>query len=122
MRFLLDESADQRLIAFLTERGHDATAVALHYPNALPDRQVLALARRERRVLITNDRDFGELIFRERLRHHGVLLFRLRSTNLAVKEARLDFVFRQYRDRLSEFLTVTETRVRPERAEQLASS
>ena len=113
MRFLLDESADYRLISFLTERGHDATAVARHYPHALPDRQVLALARRERRVLITNDRDFGELIFREGLRHYGILFFRLRTTSLAVKQARLDFVLRHYADRLSEFLTVTEARVRP---------
>jgi predicted nuclease of predicted toxin-antitoxin system len=53
MRFLLDESAEARLAAFLTARGHDAT-----------------------RILITNDKDFGELVVRERHPHAGVILFR----------------------------------------------
>jgi predicted nuclease of predicted toxin-antitoxin system len=112
MRFLLDESADLRLLPFLTELGHDATAVARDYPNALADREVLALARRERRVLITNDLDFGELVVRIGLPHRGVVLFRLSTTSLAAKEERLEFVLTRYHDRLSEFLTVTDGRVR----------
>lgn len=116
MKFLLDESADQRLIDFLAERGHDVTAIARDYPNALPDRQVLSLARRERRVLITNDLDFGDLIVRERLAHRGVILFRLRNTSLAGKQRRLEFVLANYQDRLDEFLTVTDDRVRSRRS------
>jgi predicted nuclease of predicted toxin-antitoxin system len=38
---------------------------------------VLAIATAEQRVLLTNDKDFGELIFRRRLPHAGVILFRL---------------------------------------------
>jgi predicted nuclease of predicted toxin-antitoxin system len=53
VKFLLDESVDVRLAAFLTERGHDVKAVARDVPSALEDRQVLRLALGERRVLIT---------------------------------------------------------------------
>ena len=76
MRFLLDESAEARIAAILTEQGHDVTRIGRDYPPSLPDEDVLALAERERRILITNDKDFGELVFRERHPHAGVVLFR----------------------------------------------
>jgi predicted nuclease of predicted toxin-antitoxin system len=90
VKFLLDESVDARLAPFLTDRGHDVKAVARDYPNALEDREVVGLALGERRVLITNDLDFGELIVREGLGHSGVIVFRLHSTSLALKQARLE--------------------------------
>ncbi len=44
MKFLLDESAEFRLAAFLTNLGHDVTAIAVNYPSALRDPDVLATA------------------------------------------------------------------------------
>jgi predicted nuclease of predicted toxin-antitoxin system len=112
VRFLLDESVDARLAAFLTDRGHDVKAVAREYPSALKDREVLGLALGERRVLITNELDFGELIVREGLAHSGVILFRLHSTSLALKQARLESLLKRHEDQLGGFLVVTEGRVR----------
>ena len=54
MRFLADESFELRLVVFLRSLGHDATVIGLDYPPSLPDRDVLAIAFLERRVLITN--------------------------------------------------------------------
>ncbi len=51
MRFLLDESADFPLAAYLRGLGHDVTAIARDYPHALKDREVLAIAQREQRIL-----------------------------------------------------------------------
>jgi predicted nuclease of predicted toxin-antitoxin system len=76
MRFLLDESAEARIGVFLTERGHDATRIGRDYPLSLPDEEVLALARGEQRILITNDKDFGELVFHQHHPHAGVIFFR----------------------------------------------
>jgi predicted nuclease of predicted toxin-antitoxin system len=73
LRFLLDESVDVRLRAFLASRGHDVTAVALDYQPALSDEDVLALSVSEERTLITNDKDFGDLVFHRGLRHAGVI-------------------------------------------------
>ena len=112
MKFLLDESVDVRLAAFLSERGHDVKAVARDFPNALDDRQVLRLALGERRVLITDDKDFGELIVRERLGHSGVILFRLHSTSLGLRQERLQSLLERDEGDLREFLVVTESRVR----------
>ena len=112
MKFLLDESVDVRLVAFLKERGHDVKAIARDYPSALEDRHVLRLALGERRALITNDLDFGELVVREGLGHSGVILFRLQSTSLALQRARLDALLRRHEGRITDFLVVTESRVR----------
>lgn len=63
MRFLLDESVEYRLAAYLSDHGHDVTAIAHDYPASIDDEVVLAIAEREQRILLTNDRDFGNLVF-----------------------------------------------------------
>jgi predicted nuclease of predicted toxin-antitoxin system len=112
MKFLLDENADIRLIAFLREQGHDATSIPENHPKSLPDEEVLAIALRERRILITNDRDFGELIVHRKLPHAGVIYFRLHTTALASKIDRLSYVLKEHSSQLREFLVVTEAIVR----------
>lgn len=112
MKFLLDESADSRLASYLTNRGHDVTIIARDYPQALSDQEVLSIAQHEGRILIANDRDFGELIFRQCLPHSGVILFRLRTTALTAKLSRLEHVLTHYSDRLNNFIVVTDHRVR----------
>jgi predicted nuclease of predicted toxin-antitoxin system len=116
MKFLLDESADSRLSVYLSDHGHDVTVIAREYPHALSDREVLSIGRQEERTLITNDRDFGELVFRLRLPHSGVILFRLRTTALATKTSRLDYVITHYTAHLNNFLVVTDRRVRVRRS------
>jgi predicted nuclease of predicted toxin-antitoxin system len=113
MKFLLDENADARLLTYLADQGHDATQIATHYPAELSDERVLSLAHREGRILLTNDKDFGELVFRKRLPHQGVILFRLGYyAPLATRIARLEYVLAHDADRLDQFLTVTPHRVR----------
>jgi predicted nuclease of predicted toxin-antitoxin system len=112
MKFLLDESADFPLADYLKTQGHDVTAVAHDYPHALKDRDVLAIARREERILITNDHDFGELVFRQQLPHAGVILFRLQGEDLPIKIAWLEYALAKYADQLSQFLVITERGVR----------
>jgi predicted nuclease of predicted toxin-antitoxin system len=112
VRFLLDESADFPLASALEEMGHDVTAIAHDYPHALKDHEVLSIARDEGRILITNDRDFGELIFRRRLDHAGVILFRLGEEEFPTKVAWLKRVLADYSDQLNHFIVVTERGVR----------
>jgi predicted nuclease of predicted toxin-antitoxin system len=112
MRFLLDENAPLRLTGHLRSLGHDVRSIAQDYQTALDDRVVLQIACRERRILITGDRDFGGLIIRQHLPHAGVLYFRLRSTQLPTWIARLEVVLRDYADRLHLYVVVTEGDVR----------
>jgi len=116
MKFLLDENVDSRLAPYLAGPGHDVKAIAQDFPHALSDQEVLSIAHREGRILITNDRDYGDLIFRHLLPHSGVILFRLRTTRLETKQQRLDYVLARYSDRLHNFIVVSEQRVRIRRA------
>ncbi len=115
MRFVVDESADARLAAHLTKLGHDVTLIAQNYRPGLPDHEVLAIAHREERILITDDRDFGELVFRHRSPHAGVIYFRLSTTVLDVRIARLEEVLTHHPDDVDQFLVVTDRSMRVRR-------
>lgn len=65
MRFFADENLERPIIAGLREQGHDVATVPTEDKGS-PDPTVLALASTEDRVLITNDKDFAELVFLQR--------------------------------------------------------
>ena len=116
MRFLLDQSAEARIGVFLVSIGHDATRVGKDHPPGLPDEQVLAIAVAESRILITNDRDFRELIFRHHLPHAGVIYLRFPlDTTADQKIAGLRALLSTDTYDLGEFLTVTPRGVRVRR-------
>jgi predicted nuclease of predicted toxin-antitoxin system len=75
MRFLADESCDFAVVRSLRRAGHRVTAVAEISPRA-PDERVMALARRTRSLLLTEDKDFGQLVFSQGRRSAGVMLIR----------------------------------------------
>ena len=114
MNFLFDQSADFRLIPHLRQLGHDVEAISRNYPAGLADEDVLAIARQERRVLVVADRDFGELIFHQRLVHAGVVFFRLPGANLQTKIEHFNTVLQEHTEALErgEFLVVTHGQIR----------
>ena len=72
----------------------------------MSDPDILELARRESRILLTNDKDFGLLIFHLQLPHHGVILFRLRDESRENFLKRMDGLLQQYDERLINHFTV----------------
>jgi predicted nuclease of predicted toxin-antitoxin system len=116
VRFLLDESADARIRVHLQSLGHDVIGIAREYPAGLADSDVLPIAYRTNRILITRDRDFGELVFVEGQPHAGVIFLRLGSSPpLSTITARLDAVFSEHAQELDRFLVVTQHMVRVRR-------
>jgi predicted nuclease of predicted toxin-antitoxin system len=73
VRFLADESCDYRVVEALRASGHDVVAVVEESSGA-PDPEVFARSRREHRVLITEDKDFGRLAVAAELGRQGGLL------------------------------------------------
>lgn len=114
MKFLFDQSADFRLIPHLQNLGHDVQAISRNFPHGLPDQDVLAIARKEQRVLIVADRDFGELIFQQELPHAGIIFFRLPGARLQTKIEHLNAVLSKHTDdlELGKFLVVTPGQIR----------
>jgi|ERR671915_944907 predicted nuclease of predicted toxin-antitoxin system len=114
MKFLLDQSADFRLIPHLRQLGHDVHVISRNYPPGLPDEDVLAIARGAQRILLVADRDFGELIFHQGLAHAGVIFFRLPGAPLQTKIEQLTTALTDYAEELErgEFLVVTPGQIR----------
>jgi predicted nuclease of predicted toxin-antitoxin system len=113
VRFLLDESADARIVPHLRSLVHAVTRIAAEYPAGLPDGDVLALAVSEDRVVITSDRDFGEMVVRQRREHRGVILFRLGDyAELELWIERLDYVLTEYEPQSNQLVVVTRRSVR----------
>ena len=75
MVLVADEGVDRQIVNRLAT-VHDVHAIAEHNRGA-PDETVLQIARERDAVLVTGDKDFGELVFRRRLIHRGVILLRL---------------------------------------------
>lgn len=76
MIFLADESLDQQIVIHLRKDGHEVIAVAEMEPG-ITDEAVLNWANKRGAVLITADKDFGEIVFRQRQMTNGVILVRM---------------------------------------------
>ena len=72
MNFLLDVNASGVIARWLIQRGHDVAEVGNKDPR-MSDDEILKWAVRERRIIITTDNDFEELIWRQGKPHCGVL-------------------------------------------------
>ena len=86
MKFLADKSCAGPVVFALRETGHDVLAIA-ETAKGVADEQVMERALSERRVLITEDRDFGELVYAHGHRSAGVILVKFHSRARRVKPA-----------------------------------
>ena len=76
MNFLADEGVDRSIVDGLRKLDFDVYYV-VDEVRSLDDETILQLAEKEQRILITRDKDFGELVFRLGQVHAGVILVRL---------------------------------------------
>ena len=112
MRFLVDECTGPAVARWLRQRHHDVFSVYEEARGATDD-WVLQKAYAENRILVTNDKDFGELVFRLKKPHKGVVLLRLEDERAANKIAAIERLLASYADRLADrFTVVTESTVR----------
>ncbi len=95
-RFLADESVEWRIVEYLRIHGYDIVAIIEIQPG-ISDKEVMEIADCQKRILITNDKDFGELVFRRNLSHHGVILLRFVSQDIEIKFEIIKNVFKRYR-------------------------
>lgn len=76
MRLLADENIDKPVVERLRKEGHEV-AYILEMKRGIGDAEIIQRANDAQAVLLTSDKDFGELVFRQGSVHHGVLLIRL---------------------------------------------
>jgi predicted nuclease of predicted toxin-antitoxin system len=95
MNLLADESIDRPVVERLRQEGHDVVYVAELSPSN-PDDQVLQQANTRSALLVTADKDFGELVFRLRRVHAGVVLVRLAGLTVAAKAETVAWDFQDH--------------------------
>jgi predicted nuclease of predicted toxin-antitoxin system len=112
MRFLVDECTGSKVARWLSGENHEVFSV-FDEARGMTDDEILTMAFAENRILITNDRDFGEMIFRERRAHQGVIFLRLDDERATNKIEVLRRLLQSYSEKLpKEFVVATETKVR----------
>ena len=112
MRFLVDECTGPTVAKWLKSKGHDVFSV-YDKSRGSDDETILKIAYKEKYVLITNDNDFGDLIFRHKKPHKGVILLRLDDNRPDNKIAVLDKLLKSYSKQLNNnFIVATEKKVR----------
>jgi predicted nuclease of predicted toxin-antitoxin system len=112
MRLLVDECTGPAVARWLREQQHEVFS-AYEQARGMDDDDIIRKAFEENWILITNDKDFGEKVYRDRRPHRGVILLRLDDERAASKIDTLKRLLRDYADRLADrFVVVTETTVR----------
>ena len=84
MNLLADESIGKSIVDELRRNGHNVLYITEFAPS-IDDESVLHQANLNRALLLTEDKDFGELVFRQGLVHMGVVLIRLSGLSLPAK-------------------------------------
>lgn len=112
LRWLADECVHAPVVASLRAAGHDVVYAA-ETQRQTPDADLAQQALSDHRILLTEDKDFGELAFREQRIMSGIVLLRLSPPLRELKWSRLEAAIVQYGDALyRSFTVVDENRTR----------
>jgi predicted nuclease of predicted toxin-antitoxin system len=112
MRFLVDECTGPAVARWLREQQHEVFSV-YEEARGLDDDSIIQKAHAENWILITNDKDFGEKVYRQQLPHKGVVFLRLDDERAASKIAAVRRLLESCADRLADqFVVVSEAQVR----------
>ena len=112
MNLLADECCDALLVHGLRSDRHDVLYVKETAPGA-DDQTVVQLATSQQRILLTEDKDFGELVVRLKVPAYGVVLLRINPADTALKLARLRDLLTHHALRLpAAFVVVDEFKAR----------
>jgi predicted nuclease of predicted toxin-antitoxin system len=113
--FIADECVSRRIVERLRAEGFDVKWIG-DDRRGISDTEVLKAAAAEGRILITEDRDFGELVIRQRLAVRGLILTELDRLAPTAEAERISAVVTAHADRLVGNLIVIEpmrVRIRP---------
>ena len=112
MRFLVDESTGPWVAKWLRDHQHEVFSV-FEQARGIDDEAIIQKAVAENWILITNDKDFGDKIFRDQKPHKGIILLRLDDERSSIKIEVIQQLLENYADKLEDqFVVVTENAVR----------
>ncbi|MFZ3076900.1 MAG: DUF5615 family PIN-like protein [Candidatus Aenigmatarchaeota archaeon] len=109
MRFLIDECTGKRLAKLLEKEGYDVI-FAGDIMSSASDEEIIKKCEDDDRILVTDDKDFGEMVFRLGKPIRGVILIRI----VAKPETRLEAILKLLKnyDVKNKFIVLQENAVR----------
>jgi len=112
VRWLADECVDAALVARLRTAGHDVAYIA-EIASGVTDTEALRRAQEEGRLFLTEDKDFGELVFRFKLPVPGVVLLRIDPERSHLKWTRFEAAIARFGEGLfGRYVVIEEARFR----------
>lgn len=108
--FLADEGIDRSIVDSLREIGFDVYYV-IEEVRGVDDEIILQIAIEEKRILITKDKDFGELVFRLNKGHAGVILLRLEGMETKERAEMVCSLILKYKMQLPKSFTVIQKKI-----------
>jgi predicted nuclease of predicted toxin-antitoxin system len=84
LKFIIDVGVGYLVDQWLVQNGYDVISVRDLNPS-MDDEDILSLAVAEDRMVVTMDKDFGELVYKEGSLHAGILILRLEGAASAEK-------------------------------------
>jgi predicted nuclease of predicted toxin-antitoxin system len=105
MRLLVDECTGPAVARWLREQSHEVFSV-FDDARGMSDEDILAKAFAESWVIITNDKDFGDLVFAQGRQHRGVIFLRLDDSRSATAIAALQSLLEKHGEDLIDQFTV----------------
>ena len=112
LKFIVDECVGSLVAKWLTGNGYDVVSVLAEMKGS-KDITILHRAFSENRIIITSDKDFGDIVFHKKEQHAGVILIRLQSGSPKDKIKVLENLLVNYIDQLVyNFVVVSEANIR----------
>jgi predicted nuclease of predicted toxin-antitoxin system len=105
LTFVADESVDKQITDSLRKDGYDVFSIAEDQPG-ISDEEVLRLAADKKAILITVDKDFGDLVYQQMKASSGVLLLRIAGLTQNEKCAVVSRTIAKYASELKNNFTV----------------
>jgi len=106
LKLLADECIDRQIVNRLRQEGHKVLLYVAEMESGITDDEVLNLANREKSILLTADKDFGELIFRQGKIANGVILVRLAGLSPEIKSGVVTDAIKDHAGKLLQAFTV----------------
>lgn len=100
LKFVLDVGVGNHVNRLLVGLGYDTLLISSLDPS-MADVEILAIAERDFRMVVTMDKDFGELVFKSRRPHNGVLLLRLEDATGSEKAAIMKFLVEKFEAKMA---------------------
>lgn len=114
IKFIADVNVEKAIVDYLLEEGYDVKWIP-DYNCEMLDEDLLEMeiAKVEGRILITNDKDFGELVFLQKRLSVGIILIRIKGQKVEVKLKLIKKLFQNYRNKLlNNFVIITDKKLR----------